>query len=354
MTIGVDAGMLGVADERLKVGVWRVAYNLLKQLVEIDKKNTYRLYSFIPIPEFGPRMQNIVLAPSKGYLRLRLPLELHLHPVDLFLGLGQALPAFTTAPSIGFVYDLGFLFHPGAYGNAEIKLRTQTEHLVRNATAIAAISDSTKSDIMRQFHVRKSTITVAYPGVEERFYLNRASHKHPRPYFLFVGSLNKAKDIPLLLESFAKFLQMTKNTVDLLLVGGEYWPDPEIDKAIGKHSLKDRVIKVGHVADAALPSYYRGAVSLVTTAFHEGFCLPAVEAMASGTPVIAASRGALPEIVGNGGYITHADADHISRVMEQMMKKSLRRVTSKRAIERSKQFSWESFARKIYGLIETH
>ncbi len=354
MIIGIDGGMLGVTDERLKVGVYRVAYNLLTQLAVIDKKNAYRVYSFIPVDEFGPRMQNVLLAPSKGYLRLRLPLELRLHPVDLFLGLGQALPPLLSVPAIGFVYDLGFLFNPDAYGNAATKLRIQTKHLVKNATHIVAISSSTKSDIMQQFSIHQSNITVAYPGVDERFYLNRASLGHPRPYFLFVGSLNKAKDIPLLLESFATFLQTTKNTVDLLLVGGEYWPDPHIDERIARYKLEDRVVKLGHVADNALPGYYRGAIAFVTTARHEGFCLPAVEAMACGTPVIAVNRGALPEIVGDGGLVTHADTHHVSEAMKRMMKKSLRSRLSEIALTRSKQFSWATFAHNVLALIETY
>lgn len=354
MTIGVDAGMLGVTDERLKVGVYRVAYNLLKQLAEIDKKNEYRVYSFIAVDTFGPRMKNVVLTPSTGYLHLRLPLELRLHPVDLFLGLAQALPPMLFPPSIGFVYDLGFLFNPQAYGKTVTKLRTQTEHLVRNGTAIVAISNLTKSDIIKQYQTHQSKITVAYPGVDERFRLNRTSLKYPRPYFLFVGSLNKAKDIPLLLESFATFLQTTKNTVDLLLVGGEYWLDPAIEDAIVRYKLRDRVVKLGHVADTTLPEYYRGAVALVTTALHEGFCLPAVEAMASGTPVIAVSRGALPEIVGDGGLVVPSDSSHVSEAMKRMMKKSLRTLISEIAIARSKQYSWIIFAHNVFALIETY
>lgn len=354
MIIGVDAGMLGVADDRLKVGVYRVAYNLLKQLAEIDRKNTYRVYSFIPVDEFGSRMQNVLLAPSKGYLRLRLPLELRLHPVDLFLGLGQAIPPLVSVPSIGFVYDLGFLFNPEAYGSSETKLRTQTENLAKRATHILAISHATKLDIIKEFNTHPSDITVVYPGVDGRFFVNRASLEHPRPYFLFVGSLNKAKDIPLLLEAFATFIQTTKNTVDLLLVGGEYWPDPKIEDAIARYKLEDRVVKSGHVVDDALPGYYRGATAFVTTGLHEGFCLPAVEAMASGTPVIAVSRGALPEIVGDGGLVVSADSHHIAEAMNRMMKKSLRTLISKQAVVRSKQFSWQSFARDTLALMNEY
>src|SRR3989344_1942694 len=97
MKIGVDAGALSIRDERLKLGVYWVNVNLLRELGKIDRKNTYYLYSFTPIdPElmesFGSRMVNKMLQPKVGWFSLRLPLELKLHPVDVFLGLSQAVP----------------------------------------------------------------------------------------------------------------------------------------------------------------------------------------------------------------------------------------------------------------------
>ena len=97
MNIGVDAGALSISDERLKLGVYWVNVNLLRELRKIDTKNTYFLYSFAPIDrklmvDLGPRMINRVLTPQRGWFSLRLPLELAVHPVDVFLGLSQGIP----------------------------------------------------------------------------------------------------------------------------------------------------------------------------------------------------------------------------------------------------------------------
>ncbi len=107
MIIGVDAGMLGITDDRLKVGVYWLAVHLLQQLRTLDRVNTYRLYSFAPIPTtllqtFGANMENVVLRPTQGWFSLRLPTELILRKPDVFLALGQGVPA-TTAKAIGFV-----------------------------------------------------------------------------------------------------------------------------------------------------------------------------------------------------------------------------------------------------------
>src|SRR3972149_3375119 len=137
MKIGVDGGALSITDDRLKVGVYRVVYNLLRELGKINTENTYYIYSFIPIErevmkQFGPRMINKVLRPQKGWFSLRLPLELSLNPVDLFLGTSQAVPS-STSHNIGFIYDLGFLYYPDAYPGSYEKLKKQTRELVRKS-----------------------------------------------------------------------------------------------------------------------------------------------------------------------------------------------------------------------------
>src|SRR5438034_10973470 len=97
MKIGVDAGCLGIKDDRLKVGVYRVAVELLRQLGKIDKANRYYLYSFYPIDKklmesFGPRMSNVLVVPSRGWMRIWLPFRILSQRPDVFLGLNQALP----------------------------------------------------------------------------------------------------------------------------------------------------------------------------------------------------------------------------------------------------------------------
>ena len=153
MIIGVDAGTLSVSDQRLKVGVYRVVYNALRILGQIDRKNHYILYSFDPIDKaimnaFGPRMHNNVLRPKKGWFTLRLPLELRVHPVDLFLGFSQAVPS-SVPRTIGFIYDVGFLYHPDAYPGFYNKLKRQTRDVVDRSAHIMAISETVKKDIRR-------------------------------------------------------------------------------------------------------------------------------------------------------------------------------------------------------------
>jgi len=318
MIIGVDAGALSITDERLKVGVWRVTYNLLKELAEIDTKNEYRLYSFLPITEqFGTNFKNIVVRPRFGWSRISLPIELRLHPVDVFLGLSQMVP-FCSAKKIGFIYDLAFLRYPEAYPKSLEKLRNQTKYLIEQSDTIVTISEASKKEI------GKSNIVVAYPGVDPRFSRQGKKHHEKRPYVLMVGALKRIKNIPLA-------MRIIKETpYDLVLVGGNYWEDP----AIGKE-----VKRTGYISDRELAEYYRGARALLVTSLWEGFCLPAVEALACGCPVVYKKTGSLPEIIGKDGMAFDTEKQAVHALLR------VKKLKAKR------QYLWSDFAKKVYEVL---
>ncbi len=361
MIIGVDAGALSVTDERLKVGVYRVTYNVLKELAAIDKKNAYRLYSFRPIDSevmaaFGQRMNNVVLWPARGWFSVRLPLELAFHPVDVFLGFSQAIPA-TSAYTIGYIHDLAFLHFPDMYPESLRKLKAQTDRIIRRANAIITVSHATKEDILRTYPSYTKDIAVAHSGVDARFTPNGPRINGNHPYVLFVGSLKKQKNIPGILRAFSLFLKKSRVVHDLYIVGGDYWKDTEIDLTLDALNLGNRVKMLGFVPDETLPSYYRGAVCLVTPSLWEGFCLPAIEAAACGCPVVGATNSAFLEIVADTGLLVNPnDVEQIAHSMYDMATKArVRRQCIARGLKRSRRFRWVECAKIVYHAIEkTH
>ena len=352
MKIGVDAGALAVSDNRLKLGVYWVNVNLLRELTKIDKKNTYLLYSFAPIDRevmasFGPGMSNKVLKPKKAWFSLRLPLELRLHPVDIFLGLSQAIPR-SASHNIGFIYDLGFLHYPEAYPGSQKKLTKLTTDLIRRSYHIVTISNIVKDDVIKRYGVNVAKITVAYPGVDETFTPVGPKHKEKNPYFLFVGALKRGKNIPFALRVFKKFLEKTKKQYNFVLVGGNYWEDPKIKETIKGLGITNRVKLAGFVSDEDLRSYYRGAEALLITSLWEGFCLPAAEAMSCGCPVVYPNTGSLPEIVGSAG--TQFDAGNEESAVSALLNKK----SGGAGTMRARQFNWSRFAKEVYRIIHSH
>lgn len=356
--IGVDAGCLGVTDQRLKVGVYRVAYNLLKELGKIDRRNQYRLYSFNPIEQkvmrgLGKRMENVVLKPRRGWFRLRLPLELKLRPVDIFLGLSQALPS-SSSHNILLVHDLAFEHYPDFYPGSYQKLAKNTRRSVKIADQILAVSDSTKKDLVELYGAPEKKITVSYQGVGKNFSPQGESFKLKAPYFLFVGTLKKRKNIPLILKGFAHLLKKTRSKFKLVLVGCNLWFDSEIPKTVKTFRLEDKILITGFVNDQDLPKFYRGAVAFVSPSLYEGGGLTHLEAMACGTPVIAANVSSMPEMIGRAGILVNPQREREigDALVKTAFDNKLRVHLIKKGISRAKKFTWQKFASRAFKLIE--
>jgi glycosyltransferase involved in cell wall biosynthesis len=357
MTIGVDGGALGVDDDRLKVGVYKVTLRVLEQLSRLDSDNNYRLYSFNRLGEgtqkhLGSNFEFKVITPKIGWQKIWLPIELKLHPVDVFLGMSQAIP-FNTSYNIGFVYDLAFLKYPQAYPDSQQRLVHQTDSLVRRSQSIIVNSESVKGELITRYDYPADAIHVCHLGVDEQFTQSGTIYKGRNPYFLYVGALKPLKNVPMLIRAFALLVHKTKKPFDLLLVGGNYWMDPEIETAIKESNLESHIKMLGYVPDDILAQYYRGANAFLAPSLSEGFCLPAIEAMASGCPVIVTDRGSLPEIVGSAGiFVNPEDALSISDAMERVVRKADMVQTMKtEGIKQAKKYRWDTCAKEILEVV---
>lgn len=360
MVIGVDAGALSTSDPRLQVGVYKVIKHLLTELSIIDTNNSYRLYSFETISNdvltgFSSSMTNLVLKPQKGWFSWRLPLSLLLHPVDLFFGVSQGVPL-SFSHNIVMVHDLGFLHNPEFYTQSASRLTRQTREAVRRAEMILCISESTKLDIMETYHIEEKNIIVANPGIDETFSPHGDKYNSKTPYLLHVGSLKPSKNIPRLIQAFSQFLHTSKKEYLLLLIGGDYWLDPQILPTITACGLEDKVRLLGHVPDSVLKEYYRGAAAFTTLTLTEGFCLPVIEAMASGIPVIGSDIPALREIVPDQTLLADANnfaafSQNLIRVLDDNEYKTI--VTAK-GLAKAQQYTWNAFAQKVYSVIQRY
>lgn len=358
MKIGIDGGALSITDDRLKVGVYRVAYNLIKDIPRSDNKNSYRVYSFSRGGERAPlpRRKNVeflqLLRP--GFQKIWQPVELMKDPVDVYLGISQSLP-FTLydIKKIGFIYDVGFLDHPEFYRDSFYALSLQTASLIKHAHHIITISQASADSIMSRYHVPKEKLTVAYLGVEKQFHPSGKKHHRKNPYFLFVGSLKPGKNVPMMLRAFSKFLASSSIEYDFLLVGSDYWLDPGISATINSLGLHRNVHIVGFADDVTLSEYYRGATALMSVSLIEGFGLPVVEAMASSCPVIGSTIGSLPEVVGSAGMLVDPDNEDelVGALLFVSTDKIKREQMKEKGRARAKLFSWDLFAKKVSAVI---
>ncbi len=368
MRVGIDGGALSITDDRLKVGVYRVAFHLIAELPKIDRNSNYRIYRFergeqsrspslrsgVSGRESSPKTDKnvqFVPLPRPGFQKVWQSLDMVRHPVDVYLGISQSLPyTLYDVKNVGFIYDVGFLDHPEHYRESYYTLCRQTADLVKRSHHIITISHASMASIRQKYHVPKEKLTVAHLGVSKRFVATGRKYRAANPYFLFVGALKPGKNIPMMLRSFARFLADVKQPYDFLLAGSDYWLDPGISATISALKLQHRVHFQGFVDDEVLAMYYRGAVGFVTVSDIEGFGLPALEAMACGTPVIASSIGSYPEVVGESGILVRPDDEEaLSRALRTLTEDAKMR---ERLIEAGKiqagKFSWRSFAKTVY------
>jgi glycosyltransferase involved in cell wall biosynthesis len=174
------------------------------------------------------------------------------------------------------------------------------------------------------------------------------------PYVLYVGALTARKNVPRLLQAYAR-LRTWSTTWSLVIAGARNCKSAPIFRAVQELGLQEHVHFTAFVADEDLPALYNGADLFAFPSLYEGFGLPVMEAMACGTPVVTANTSSLPEVAGNAAllvdpYDVRAIAGAMRRVLEDG---DLAQELRERGLARAAQFSWERTARATVTVYES-
>jgi glycosyltransferase involved in cell wall biosynthesis len=222
----------------------------------------------------------------------------------------------------------------------------------RRASRILTVSEASKRDILHFFNVPERKIVVIPNAFDERFAAEpppdevqrvRERFQLDTRYLLYAGNIKPHKNVVRLIEAFAIVRQERAEPLKLLIIGDEISKHAALRRAVHRHQLHKYVRFLGFVPDQTLAILYRLAAVFVFPSLYEGFGLPPLEAMASGTPVVTSNVSSLPEVVGDAAvlvdpYQAASIAEGIARVLGD---DSLRRDMIQRGLARAKQFSWE-------------
>jgi glycosyltransferase involved in cell wall biosynthesis len=258
----------------------------------------------------------------------------------------HALPLGYSGPSVVTVHDLSFERDPGLMSRRDrLVFRTTVPRSARRASRVIVVSEQTKRDLIERSGVPAERIVVVPNGVAAEFSPD-GPQVNGRPYALVVGSLEARKDPLTAIEGFAL---LGSDELRLVFAGPDRGDGEAARAAAKRRGLEDRVEFRGHVPAEELAALYRGAACLVFPSRDEGFGLPLLEAMASGTPVVTTRAGALPEIAGDAAILVEpGDPVALAGGIERALADRERLVAA--GFDRARQFSWAQSAERTLAV----
>ena len=361
--VGIDANEANLIRER--VGSNKFAFNILLALSKVKTEFGFKIYLSTPVLEDLPLSRENwkyrIIPPPKFWTQWRLPFDLYFNKPrpDLFLSLGHYAPRFSPVKSLVSIMDLGYLTYPEQLTRKDFwKLKHWTSYSIRSATAIITISEYSKREIIRFYHVDPKKICVVYPGYDKNLFRQVNSPKKikmimtkyniNKPFLIFVGALKPNKNLERLITAFS---QLKQENLELVIVGKKGWLYDSIFRTVKELGLGKRVIFTGFVPEAELPYLLNGASLFVFPSLYEGFGIPVVEAMACGLPVLTSNVGSLPEVIDNCGVVVdpYSIESIVNGIVEGLKMSAFYK---KLGLKRVNIFSWEKSAKEIVEIIK--
>lgn len=402
MTIGIDASR---ANLRRKTGTEWYSFYLIKYLAKIDKTNKYILYLDKPA---SSQLKELVKDNSNFKLKLlawpfhyfwtlgRLSLEMLWQRPDVLFIPAHTMPLFFPKKTVNTIHDIAFMRESGLYRQKRIKterktsrrlieilvrimtrgkynsdsldyLDWSTQFALRKAKKIITVSNFSKQEILNVYPKTKADkVKVIHNGYnsdlfkpnKDRDEIKQVLNKYglELPYLLYIGRIEKKKNIPGLIEAFSLLRDNHPEVKEkMVLIGDASFGYDEVKYIIEEFNLNNDVIMPGWIDEEDMPFILNGATAFVFPSKHEGFGIPLLQAMACKVPVAASNIAVFKEVARDGVlYFNHEDRLAISEAMCHLVKDGdMREELIAKGYKISQEFSWEKCAREtLRELIE--
>ncbi|NWJ45982.1 MAG: glycosyltransferase family 4 protein [Chloroflexi bacterium] len=372
MRFAINAHLVAANSTYRQAGVSRYTELLINNLAELDREDEFIIYTapgqqppgFAEAPNFRLAISHLptvrppvrigweqFLAPS--ILLKDRPALLHC-PVNV-------VPLAAPCPTVLTIHDLGFLRFPERYKTAKrLYLTTATKLSAKRAAHIITDAEAIRQEVIELLKVPPHKVTAIPLAADQRFKpitdtaqleAFRREKELPARFVLYVGTLEPRKNLPLLLQGFARLRHEQPHTVkgvELVLGGGKGWMYEEIFRLVRELGLAEITRFPGYISDADLPLWYNIADVMVYPSLYEGFGFPPLEAMSCGTPVITSNTSSLPEVVGDAGItITPTDDRELAHALARILTEpGLSEDLRRRGLAQAARFNYRETARR--------
>ncbi|MCJ7793290.1 MAG: glycosyltransferase family 4 protein [Candidatus Marinimicrobia bacterium] len=373
MRIVIDARMYGLEH----AGIGRYVLNLVKELEKQDKKNDYYLLlrkKYFQELNFKNKRFKKVLADIPHYSikeQFFLPGIISKIKPDLVHFPHFNVPLFYRGKYIVTIHDL--IKHqskgketttrlPFLYWPKYVLYRLIIFLAIKRARRIITPSQYWQKELSRRYSVKPEKITVTYEGADE--FLKQKTKRDSqivlreynitKPFVIYTGNLYPHKNVLRLVKAIAQINQKNKKPLALVIACSRDIFLERFEKEIEKVKGDIQVTLAGFVPTEELTALYQEAEAFVTPSFLEGFGLPGLEAMASGTPVLSSNASCLPEIYGEAAlyFDPLKTKEMVKRIEEVVGHPRKRQALIKKGKEQVKKYSWEKMAREMLKVYE--
>ncbi len=370
MRIAVNTRLL--IKDRLE-GIGWFTFETLKRMVKDHPEHEFIFFFDRPFSKefiLGKNVLPVVAGPPARHpflflwwFEITIPKLLKKYKPDIFLSPDGYLSLSSSTPSIAVMHDLNFEHYPDDLPFLVRQYyRRMFPKFAQKAQRIITVSEYSASDIASQYGIRKEKIDVAYNGANEIFSPSEDQEQEKsrkeltagKPYLLFVGALHPRKNISNMLKAFNHY-KSENNDADLklLIVGEKMWWNRDMEETFRQMEHKEDVIFSGRMSPQQLSKAYGAAECLLYVSYFEGFGIPIIESYRCKTPVITSDVTSMPEVAGKGALLVDPfDIGSIAGAIKQIrtgaeVTEELRQA----GYERSKEFSWDKTAEKVWQSI---
>ena len=325
---------------------------LLAALADLDRTNEYLVFTNLETQsDLVPKQANFHWKPQAVHARFRparilweqavLPVEAARYRLDILFNPGFTAPMFSPCRQVTVFHDLQHKQHPEYFRWFDLPFwRFLLWVAAHRSHRLIAVSETTRSDLLRFYRIPRERITVIHHGVEPAF--SHLDRSHTEAYLLCVSTLHPHKNIERLIRAYG----LKKRDFRLLLAGLRGFHTETIERLIEEMRLQDSVQITGWVPRAELYSLYARARAFVYPSTFEGFGMPVLEALAAGIPVACSDIPPLREVAGDAAlFFDPLNEDDIASALERVMTDaSLQEHLAAAGRERARPFTWQRCA----------